>query len=263
MTEAQKMMHILVSPGEVGRYVFLPGHVGRATLIAEHFDNPVKLAHHREHLTYVGELDGEKVAVTSTGIGGPSAGIAVEELYQCGADTMMRVGSCVSTAPHVGVGHVIIPKGAVRMEGTGGHYLPIEFPAVPDYESFKALKRAAEESGYPFDTGITITRDSFYTAAAQQTNPMYPELSWKWEAYEKGGATTSDMESSLLFLVAASLDIRMSSVMICAADYNEYSNDISDYPSDMEHRAIEVAIAAMRKIIKKDRSAQEGKYDGK
>lgn len=254
MTEPKKMMHIAVREGEIGRYVFLPGSVERAHLIAEHFDNPRKLAHHREHLTYVGELDGVPVAVTSTGIGGPSAGIAVEELFQCGADTMMRIGSGSSTAPQVKIGHVVIPKGAVRMEGTGLHYMPLEFPAVPDYESFKALKQAAIESGYPFDTGITITKDSFYTEVAPETKPVYPELKWKWDAYEKGGATSTSMECSLLFLVGMSLGIRMSSVMISATNYKSYSNDDDDYPRDYEQRAIEVGIAAMRKLIANDRA---------
>lgn len=255
MSEPKKMMHIAVREGDVGRYVFLPGSVERAALIAQYFDNPRKLAHHREHLTYVGELDGELVAVTSTGIGGPSAGIAVEELFQCGADTMMRIGSCASTASHVKAGHVVIPKGAVRMEGTGTHYLPMEFPAVPDYASFQALKQAALDSGYPFDTGITITKDSFYTEVSPETKPVYPELKWKWEAYEKGGATSTSMECSLLFLAGASLGIRMSSVMICATNYKEYSNDICDYPDNMEKSAIEVGIAAMRKIIAADRKS--------
>lgn len=260
MSEPRKMMHIAVREGEVGRYVFLPGSVERAALIAEHFDNPKKLAHHREHLTYVGELDGERVAVTSTGIGGPSAGIAAEELFQCGVDTMMRIGSCASTASHVKVGHVVLPKGAVRMEGTGNHYLPIEFPAVPDYESFKALKAAARESGYPFDTGISITKDSFYTEVAPETKPVFPELKWKWDAYEKGGATNTSMECSLLFLLGASLGIRMSSVMICATNYKDYSNDDGDYPRDWEQRAIQVGIAAMRKLIANDRKG--GRTDG-
>jgi uridine phosphorylase len=253
MQEAKKMMHIAVSPGDVGKYVFLPGSVERAALIAQHFDNPVKLAHHREHLTYAGELDGERVAVTSTGIGGPSASIAVEELFQCGADTMMRIGSCASTSPRSKKGDVIIPRGAIRMEGTGTHYLPLEFPAVPDYEMFRALESAAKESGYPYNDGITITKDSFYTEVSPQTKPVYPELKWKWDAYVKGGATNTSMECSLLFLVGASLGIRMSSVMICATNDEDYSNDATDYPDKWEERAIEVGILAMRKIIQSDR----------
>lgn len=249
------MMHIAIGEGDVGRYVFLPGSVERAALIACHFDNPRKLAHHREHLTYVGELEGERVAVTSTGIGGPSAAIAVEELFQCGADTMMRIGSAASTSLLSHAGDVLIPKGAVRMEGTGNHYLPIEFPAVPDYSMFKALKQAALELQYPFNTGITITKDSFYTEVSPETKPVYPHLKWKWEAYKKGGATNTSMECSLLFLAAASLGIRMSSVLICATNYQDYSNDDQDYPRAWEQRAIKVGIEGMRKIILQDQAA--------
>ena len=146
MAEA-KTMHLGVTSDQVGKYVFLPGSVERATLIANHFDNPVKIAHHREYLTYTGTLEGVPVTVTSTGIGGPSAGIAIEELYSCGAHTMMRIGSAPSTSPKVKLGDVVIPNGAVRMEGTGNHYLPFEFPAVPDYEMLKALEEAANIDG--------------------------------------------------------------------------------------------------------------------
>lgn len=257
MQEKIKKMHIAVCEGDIGRYVFLPGSVERAELIAKHFDNPKKLAHHREHLTYIGELDGEPVAVTSTGIGGPSAAIAVEELYQCGADTMIRVGSCASTSPKAKMGDVIIPCAAVRMEGTGSHYLPIEFPAVPDYELFKTLKETAKEIGYPYNTGVTITKDSYYTEVSPETKPVYPELKWRWDAYKKGGATSSSMECSLLFLAGASIGIRMASVMICATNCDDYSNDNQDYPADLEQRAIEVAIAGMRKIIANDKTAKQ------
>lgn len=254
------MMHIALKTGDVGSYVFLPGSVERTALIAEHFDHPVKLAHHREHLTYTGELEGVRVAVTSTGIGGPSAAIAVEELYRCGANTMMRIGSAASTSPLSRIGDIMIPKGAVRMEGTGHHYLPVEFPAIPDYGMFKALKEAAEELGYPYNTGITITKDSYYTEVAPETKPVYPELQWKWSAYEQGGATNTSMECSLLFLAAATLGIRMSSVMVCATNYQDYSNDIQDYPHDFEQRAIRVGIEAMRKIILQDQAkAANGK----
>ena len=252
MDSKKIMMHIGIGEGDVGKYVFLPGSVERAALIAGHFDNPVKLCHHREHLTYTGTLDGVQVGVTSTGIGGPSAGIAAEELAQCGVTTMIRVGSCASTSPLSRRGDVIIPRGAVRMEGTGDHYLPTEFPAVPDYRLFRALEAAARESGYRYNTGITITKDSFYTEVSPETKPVYPELKWKWEAYEKGGATNTSMECSLLFLLGASLGIRTASVMICATDYKGYSNDSEDYPANVEQRAIEVGIAAMRRIISQD-----------
>lgn len=252
MMGAAKTMHLDITPEEIGKYVFLPGSVERAALIARHFDDPVKIAHKREFLTYTGTLEGVPVTVTSTGIGGPSACIAIEELCSCGAHTMMRVGSAASTSPKVKLGDVVIPNGAVRMEGTGDHYLPLEFPAVPDFEMLKALENAALKLGYPYNIGVTITKDSFYTEAEPETKPVYPELKYKWDAYRAGGATNTSMECSVLFLIGASLGLRTSSVMISATNFDEYSNDAQDYPAGWEERAIQVGIEAMRQIIRAD-----------
>ncbi len=249
----KKMMHLAVTASQVGKYVFLPGSVERAALIAGYFDESVKIAHHREFLTYTGKLEGVPVTVTSTGIGGPSATIAIEELHECGAHTMMRIGSCASTSPEVHVGDVVIPNGAVRMEGTGNHYLPMEFPAVPDFGMVKELEAAAVELGFPYNIGVTITKDSFYTEVSPETKPVYPMLKARWEAYRKGGATNTSMECAVLFLVGASLGIRTSSVMINATEYASYTNDDKDYPRDWEHRAIKVGIEGMRRVILKDK----------
>lgn len=252
--EEKRMMHLDITKSQIGEYVFLPGSVERAAKIAKYFDNPVKVAHKREFLTYTGTLEGVPVSVTSTGIGGPSSAIAVEELYQCDAHTMMRIGSCASTSPKVKIGDVVIVNGAVRMEGTGVHYLPMEFPAVPDFQMVKELEAAAIRLGIPYNIGVTITKDSYYTEASPETKPVYNELKNKWDSYEKGGATNTSMECSTLFLTAASLGIRMSSVMISATNYKCYSNDDKDYPREWEDRAIRVGIEAMREIIKKDMS---------
>lgn len=251
----KKMMHIGLEPGEVGRYVFLPGSPERTEKIAAYFDNPKEIAYNREFRTFVGELDGVKVAVTSTGIGGPSAAIAVEELHQCGADTMLRVGTCASTSEKVSLGDVVIPNGAVRMEGVSTHYLPIEYPAVPDFQVVKAVEQAAQKLEFPYNVGVTITKASFYTQTTPETKPVGPELLYKWQAYEKGGATSTSMECSVLFCVGASLGIRTSSVMISATNFGEYSNDAEDYPSGWEERAIEVGIEAMKIMIRKDKAA--------
>ena len=251
----KKMMHIGLEPGEVGRYVFLPGSPERTEKIAAYFDNPKEIAYNREFRTFVGELDGVKVAVTSTGIGGPSAAIAVEELHQCGADTMLRVGTCASTSEKVSLGDVEIPNGAVRMEGVSTHYLPIEYPAVPDFQVVKAVEQAAQKLEFPYNVGVTITKASFYTQTTPETKPVGPELVYKWQAYEKGGATSTSMECSVLFCVGASLGIRTSSVMISATNFGEYSNDADDYPSGWEERAIEVGIEAMKIMIRKDKAA--------
>lgn len=251
----KKMMHIGLEPGEVGRYVFLPGSPERTEKIAAYFDNPKEIAYNREFRTFVGELDGVKVAVTSTGIGGPSAAIAVEELHQCGADTMLRVGTCASTSEKVSLGDVVIPNGAVRMEGVSTHYLPIEYPAVPDFQVVKAVEQAAQKLEFPYNVGVTITKASFYTQTTPETKPVGPELVYKWQAYEKGGATSTSMECSVLFCVGASLGIRTSSVMISATNFGGYSNDADDYPSGWEERAIEVGIEAMKIMIRKDKAA--------
>jgi len=139
------------------------------------------------------------------------------------------------------------------MEGTGSHYLPLEFPAVPDFGMVKALEAAAQKLGYPYNIGVTITKDSFYTEVSPETKPVYYELKSRWDAYRAGGATSTSMECSLLFLAAASLGIRMSSVMINATDFGVYTNDDKDYPRDWEHRAIQVGIEAMRQIILQDK----------
>ena len=147
--DADRLYHIQVAKGEVGRYVIMPGDPKRCAKIAKYFDDPVLIADNREYITYTGTLDGEKVSVTSTGIGGPSASIAMEELYRCGADTFIRIGTCGGMQPEVKSGDIVIATGAIRMEGTSREYAPIEFPAVPDLKVTNALVDAAEQKGFP------------------------------------------------------------------------------------------------------------------
>lgn len=146
------MYHLQIRKGDVGRYVILPGDPKRCQKIAQFFDDPVLVADSREYVTYTGTLDGEKVSVTSTGIGGPSASIAMEELVQCGADTFVRVGTCGGIDLNVKGGDIVIATGAVRMEGTSKEYAPIEFPAVADLEVANALAAAAKKLNMPYHT---------------------------------------------------------------------------------------------------------------
>ena len=144
-----KQYHTQVGAGDVGRYVILPGDPKRCEKIAEYFDNPQFIADSREYVTYTGTLDGVKVSVTSTGIGGPSASIAMEELYRCGADTFIRIGTCGGMQPEVKSGDVVIATGAIRMEGTSKEYAPIEFPAVANLDVINALVMSAETKKNP------------------------------------------------------------------------------------------------------------------
>ena len=130
--DPNRQYHIQVAPGEVGKYVILPGDPKRCKKIAEHLDDAKLVADSREFVTYTGTLNGVKVSVTSTGIGGPSAAIALEELVKAGADTFIRVGTSGGIDLSVKSGDLVIATGAVRMEGTSKEYAPIEYPAVAD-----------------------------------------------------------------------------------------------------------------------------------
>ena len=166
--DASRQYHIQVAKGEVGRYVILPGDPKRCVKIAQYLENPVLIADNREFTTYTGTLNGVKVSVTSTGIGGPSASIAMEELYRCGADTFVRIGTCGGMQPDVKSGDIVIATGAVRMEGTSKEYAPIEYPAVPDFGVTTALVSAAKaaakllaERGQRIFFGRTATGEAF------------------------------------------------------------------------------------------------------
>ena len=157
-----KQYHTQLSPEIIGKYVILPGDPGRCEKIAAFLDKPEKVAANREFTTYTGLLEGEKVSVTSTGIGGPSAAIAMEELVRCGAHTFIRVGTCGGMQLQVCGGDLIIATGAIRMEGTSREYAPIEFPAVPDFSVTAALKEAADACGFPYHLGVVQCKDSFF-----------------------------------------------------------------------------------------------------
>lgn len=255
MHEKKKMMHVGLSHGDIGHYVFLPGSPERSKKISAYFDHPEEVAYNREYHTFNGTLDDTLVTVCSTGIGGPSTAIAVEELFECGAHTMIRVGTCASVSPLVGIGDIVIPNGAVRMEGVGRHYLPVEYPAVPDMYLLEELEKAAVRLKLPYNIGITITKASFYTQNEAASKPYGYELVKRWDSYVQGGATSTEMESAPLFLIAGCLGIRAATVLVSATNDKDYSEDHKNYPADFEHRAIEVAIEAMRQIIRQDKEA--------
>ena len=251
-----KQMHIHLTSEQSAKYCFTPGSPERVKRIAEFLDNAKFLAQHREYTSYEGYIDGEKVLVCSTGIGGPSAAIAMEELHKIGVDTFIRIGTCASTSTKVSKGDVVIPNGVVRMEGTSTHYLPIEFPAVPTYELVKHLEQAAITKGFNPKIGVNITKDSFYTQTEPETKPVGYDLINRWNAYLKGGAESTSMESATLFTVAASLGIRVATVLVSATDVGT-TNRTNKYPIDIEGRAIEVGIEGMRTLIKSDREKQK------
>ena len=211
MQKLEKQFHIRCAEGDVGRYVLLPGDPGRCEAIAAHFDNPQFVSQNREYTVYTGTLLGEKVSVCSTGIGGPSAAIAMEELHAIGADTFVRVGTCGGIDLDVRSGDVVIANGAIRYEHTSLEYAPIEYPAVPDFGVTCALKQAADNLGYRSHVGVVQCKDSFYGQHSPQKSPVYYDLLQKWESWKRLGVKASEMESAALFVVANALGVRCGS----------------------------------------------------
>lgn len=250
--EEKKLLHTNLTKSEGCRYAFLPGSPQRVERIAKFLDNPSFLKVNREMETWIGYLEGEKVMVTSTGMGGPSTAITVEELTEIGTDTFIRVGSCATTSEKCGRGDIVIPSACVRMEGTALHYGPVEYPAVPDLEVFDALRQAAKDKEYNTAVGVVITRDGFYTQYDEFDKPSKYYIKPQWDAYKKLGAIATEMEAATLFVAASSLKVRAGGVMVCATDYNKVVN--KTYPMDYEARAIEVAVEAMRQLIIADKN---------
>ncbi len=247
--DESRQYHIQVADGEVGRYVILPGDPKRCEKIAQYFDNPVLVADNREYVTYTGTLDGVKVSVTSTGIGGPSAAIAMEELCRCGADTFIRIGTCGGMQPEVKSGDVVIATGAIRMEGTSREYAPIEFPAVPDLAVTNALAAAAGTKGFPFHTGVVQSKDSFYGQHEPETKPVSYELVNKWEAWKRLGCLASEMESAALFVVAGYLHVRAGACYLVVANQEREKLGLENPVAHNTDMAVQVAVEAIRRLI--------------
>ena len=186
VNEEGLMYHIHLKKGDIGRYVLLPGDPFRTDLIATYFDEPKLIAHNREHKTWVGKLDGVPVAVTSTGMGCPSAAIALDG---------------------------VINTAAVRDEGTTIHYIPIEYPAVADRHVVDALAVAAKNLGYHYAEGITQSKDSFYGQHEPENMPAESRLKERWEAWRRGNVMTSEMEAAALFVISSIRGCRAASIM--------------------------------------------------
>lgn len=255
--DASKQYHIQAGQGDVGKYVILPGDPKRCAKIAAYFDDAVLMADSREYVTYTGYLDGVKVSVTSTGIGGPSASIAMEELVNAGADTFIRVGTCGGMQLDVKSGDLVIATGAIRMEGTSREYAPIEFPAVADIGIVNALIASAKEMEKDYHAGVVQCKDSFYGQHSPETKPVSYELLNKWEAWKRLGCFASEMESAALFVVASALHVRVGSVFLVVANQEREKEGLENPVVHDTDMAIRTAVAALRKLIREDAAASK------
>jgi uridine phosphorylase len=252
--EVQDLIH--VRRGDVGRYVLLPGDPGRCELIAARFDDPRHVASHREYTTWTGSLLGEPVSVVSTGIGCPSAAIAVEELAQIGADTFIRVGTSGGMQPFCRTGDLAIVTAAIRDEGTTAHYLPIEFPAVADLDVVVALRDAAARTGVRAHLGVSQSKDSFFGEVEPERQPLAPRLLERWAAWVGGGAICSEMEAAAIFTVASIQRLRAGGVMVMAGNPSmtpdEVESEMAGFSLD---GLLDTAVDALRLLIERDRAA--------
>jgi uridine phosphorylase len=247
----EKQFHIPLSYGEVGEYCILPGDPGRCEKIAAFLDNPHHVIQNREYNVWNGTLKGKTVTVCSTGIGGPSTAIAVEELAACGARTFIRVGTCGGISLDVKSGDAVIASGAVRQDGTSHEYAPPEFPAVPNSDVLFALVKAARELGYDHHTGVVQSKDSFYGQHSPLRMPIASALTEKWEAWKRLGVLASEMEASTLFTVGAALGVQTGAVFHVIWN-QERANAGFDTSKDEKHdteKAIKVAIRAIEHLI--------------
>jgi uridine phosphorylase len=250
--DPEVLYHIQMKKGDVGRYVLLPGDPGRCELIASYFDNPQLVAYNREYKTYTGTLLGEKVSVTSTGIGCPSTAIAVEELIMLGADTFIRVGTSGGMQVEIDPGDLAIITGAIRDEGTSLHYLPPEFPAVANIEVVAALREAAQRTGVPYHLGISHSKDSFYGQHQPERMPVADHLLERWKAWKMGGAICSEMEAAIIFILGSIYRKRTGGVMLIAAN-QERKEAVRTIVHDL-HGVVSTAIEALKILIERDRA---------
>ena len=246
MQELAKQFHIACAQGDIGRYCILPGDPGRVPAIAALFDDAKQIAYNREFNVWTGTLLGEKVTACSTGIGGPSASIAMEELHKCGADTFIRTGTC---------GDVVVATGAIRYEHTSREYAPIEFPAVADFQVTNALVEATKKLSFPLHTGIVQCKDSFYGQHDPAASPVYYELQQKWESWKRLGVKASEMESAALFVVAAALGCRCGSCFHVVWNQEREAAGLDQKMSEDTSSSVKVSVEALKLLIEADRKA--------
>lgn len=255
--DGERQFHIRTKPGEVGRYVILPGDPGRVPKIAALFENARQVAQNREYNVYTGTLDGIPVSVCSTGIGGPSAAIAVEELIKCGADTFIRIGTSGGMDLSVSGGDLVIASAAVRAEGTTAEYLPEGYPAAADYRVVSALAETAkalstDEIGNGWHVGVVHSKDSFYGEVEPDASPMGEDIKRRWDAYLRCGCLTSEMECAAIFAVCAARRARAGGILTALWNVERSKAGLPDKITDDSSRAIKCVVEALRLLIRSD-----------
>lgn len=249
----EESYHIGFGSEHGAKYAILPGDPGRVEAIAKYLDNPHFFHQSREYTAWLGELEGENVLVMSTGMGGPSTAIAVEELYRTGITNFIRVGTCGGMQPEIIGGDLVVATGSIRMEGTSKEYVPIEYPAVSDFEIAGTLVESAKALGFNCYAGVVQSKDSFYGQHDPDRMPIGYELNNKWRAWIGAGCLASEMESAALFIVSSILRVRAGAIFSVVWNQERARLGLSNPTVHDTEPAIKTAIEAIRRLIKKDK----------
>lgn len=245
--------HINLKQGDVGEYVILTGDPKRCINIAKYFDDAKLVGDNREFVTYTGYINGVKVSCASTGIGGPSASICMEELCNIGAKTFIRIGTCGGMQLDVKGGDVVVASAAIRMEGTTKEYAPIEFPAVANLDCINALVEACKNMNKDYHVGVVECKDSFYGQHMPESLPYGSQLIDKWDAYLKLDTKASEMESAALFIVAQYRKVRCGSCFLVVANQEREKRKMENKQVHDTEGAIKVAVEAIKILIENDK----------
>ncbi len=252
----EKSYHIGLNEGHGARYAILPGDPGRVEIIAKYLENPKFLCQNREYTTWEGYLNNEKVLVMSTGMGGPSTAIGIEELYRTGVDTFIRVGTCGGMQENIAAGDIVVATGCIRQEGTTREYVPVEYPAVPDFNVTSALVKAAKNHGFVCHAGVVQSKDSFYGQHDPNRMPVCDELNAKWHAWISAGCLASEMEGAALCIVSSVLRARAGAVFTAVWNQERARlyNDTRECHDSKD--AIKTAVDAIALLIDEDKSGR-------
>ena len=250
----EKKYHVGLSRADVGDYVLAPGDPFRTPLIAKHLAEAKEVAFSREYRTFTGTVDGTKVSAMSTGMGGPSVAIGVEELHELGVHTILRVGTCGALQPGVKMGDLVIALAAVRSEGTSDGYVPREYPAVASLEMVNALVEACETAKVPYHVGVMRSVDALYSDLVPAQMPR-PELKTELEMWTRAGVVGNDMEASTLFVVSRIRGMRAGTICLCVDEVG--AGEIHHLDPSYMDRMLSTAVDAIRILIKRDAASRK------
>ena len=249
----EKVFHLGLTRDDLkgATLAIVPGDPDRSARISSLLDDPECLAKTREFHVYRGVLNGHNIVVCSTGIGGPSTSIAVEELAQLGSNTFLRIGTTGAIQPHINEGDILISQASVRLDGASQHFAPLSYPAASDFFATQAMVNACNELGIQFHIGITASSDTFYPGQERyDTHSGYVPRAFQGscEEWQKLGVMNYEMESATLFTMCAALGLRAACVAGVLVNRTKQEIPNVDH-GEIERKSVAVVIEAAKQLL--------------